>query len=391
VTRTSLIQQEIKALALAIQSNFNANFMIELHDAALLARNNESITPQQHHHVTLFKTFANAHRVQHYGHLLDSNEYSPNNITSNTIVQSNEVLQAHNSLQAMSTEKFNDNTTLAVITDKEPSTVIDKVVPTLQEVTQVSRKQLHPLDNSEDQRMKPRSPQLHKRECRTNKRIIEINPTLNKDTMLGVNNLHKKHQGDGIRTTRKRNIEHSITPMKGCIEGVTTPKKKIQKVQDDPRANRIKISPRLRKMLVSVSSIKDSDSTSQHSVCDREHKDYIPSESSDPLSSDEQDTISSNDESSDIKNCLAVCHDNVDDETSQHHSSDAEDEDYTPSVCTDDDLHLDSDMERTDEDVSHNASYQADLKQYHKEAFYRAYAPYYKGASNSTKLITNEK
>jgi cobalamin biosynthesis protein CobT len=292
----------------------------------------------------------------------------------------------------VSTEKFNDNTTLAVITDKEPSTVIDKVVSTLQEVTQVSEKQLHPLDNSEDQGMKPRSPQLRKRERQTNKRIIEMNPTLNKDTMLGKkNNLHKKHQGDGIRKTRKRNIEHSITPMKGCIEGVTTPKKKIQKVLDDPRANRIKISPGLRKMLVSVSSVKDSDSTSQHSVRDHEDKDYIPSESSDPLSSDEQDTISSNDESSDIKNCLAVCHDDVDDETTQNDSSDAEDEDYTPSVSTDDDLHLVSEMERTDEDVSHDASYQADLKQYHKEAFYRAYAPYYKGASNSTKLITREK
>ena len=70
-----------------------------------------------------------------------------------------------------------------------------------------------------------------------------------------------------------------------------------------------------------------------------------------------------------MKKWVDVCHDNVDDETSQHQSSDAEDKDYTPSVCTDYDLHLDSDMERTDEDVSHDATYQADLKQYHKEAF----------------------
>jgi len=55
------LQQQIKSSAVAIQSNFNANFMVGLHEAALLARNNESITPQQHHHVTLFKTFVNAH------------------------------------------------------------------------------------------------------------------------------------------------------------------------------------------------------------------------------------------------------------------------------------------------------------------------------------------
>jgi hypothetical protein len=65
VTRTSLLQQEIKVSAVAIQSNFSANFMIGLHEAATLARNNESITPQQHHHITLFKTFVNACRVQH--------------------------------------------------------------------------------------------------------------------------------------------------------------------------------------------------------------------------------------------------------------------------------------------------------------------------------------
>jgi hypothetical protein len=352
------LQQQIKSSAVAIQSNFNANFMVGLHEAALLARYNESITPQQHHHVTLFKTFVNAHRVQHYGHLLDSNEYYSNKSCSNTIVQSNEVLQAHNPVPAVRAKKFNDNTNLAVIDAKEPNAVIDKVIPTLPEVTLVASKQLHPQHN---------------------------------DTILVMNNQTKKHQGDAITTTRKRNLKNSITPMKGCIEGVPTPRKKMKKGEDDPRVNTTRISPRLSKRLVSASSVKDSDSTSQHSVRDHAEKDYRPSDSSNTLSSAEQDTISSNDESSNMKNCVAVCHDNVDDETSQHQSSGAEDEDYTPSVCTDYDLHLDSDMERTDEDVSHDASYQADLKDYHKQAFYRAYAPYYKGASNSTKLITNEK
>ncbi len=97
-------------------------------------------------------------------------------------------------------------------------------------------------------------------------------------------------------TTRKHNIEQSITPKKGSIEGITTPKKKSQKVQDDPSQNIIQISPRLRKTLVSVLFVKDSDSTSQHSVCDHAEKDYRPSDSSNTLLSAEQDTISSNDD-----------------------------------------------------------------------------------------------
>jgi hypothetical protein len=349
---------------------------------------------------------------------VESNDFSPKNTNSNTIVESNEVLLAHNSLRDVITEKFTDKPILSVITDKEPNTISDKAVQTVQEVMQLPTKQLHPLDNSKDQHTIPTSPQLHKcvrltsnnftaiadksnnnsiikinndnRIPTPNKRIIESNPRPKKGTMLGISP-PKKHKLEGIMTTRMHNIEQSITPKKGSIEGITTPKKKSQKVHDDPSQNIIQISPRLRKTLVSVSFVKDSDSTSQHSVSNHEDKDYRPSESSENEDSDEEDTISSNNETSNIDNRLAVCHDNVDDDASQHHSSDAEDEDYTPSVCNDDDLHLDSDMERTDEDVSHDASYQADLKQYHKEAFYRAYAPYYKGASNSTKLITNEK
>jgi hypothetical protein len=354
VTRTSLLQQQIKSSAVAIQTNFNANFMVGLHEAALLARKNESITPQQHHHVTLFKNFVNAHRVQHYGHLLDSNEYYSNKNCSNTIVQSNEEIQAHNPVPAVIAEKFNDNTTLAVIDAKEANTVIDKVIPTLPEVTLVATKQLHPADT---------------------------------DTRLVTNNQTKKHQDDANTTTGKRNLKNSFTPMKGCVVGAPTPRKKMKLGEVDLRVKSIRISPRLSKKLVSGSSVKDSESTSQHSVRDHEEKDYRPSDSSNTLSSAEVETLYSNDESSIIKKLVDVCHDNVDDDQ----SSDAEDEDYTPSVCNDYDLHLDSDMERTDDDVSHDASYQADLKQYHKEAFYTAYAPYYKGASNSTKLITNEK
>jgi hypothetical protein len=83
--------------------------------------------------------------------------------------------------------------------------------------------------------------------------------------------------------------------------------------------------------------------------------------------------------------------DNDEDNNTQNVNSDNEDDDYTPSVHSDIDLYLDSDMERTDDDESHDANYQADLMHYHKDAFYRAYKPYYEGASNSTKLITNEK
>jgi len=71
-------------------------------------------------------------------------------------------------------------------------------------------------------------------------------------------------------------------------------------------------------------------------------------------------------------------------------NSDNEDEDYTPSVCNDVDLYLDSDKERTDDDDSHDANYQADLMHYHKDAFYRAYNPYYEGARFSQKQKMNQ-
>ena len=109
-------------------------------------------------------------------------------------------------MPAVRAEKFNDNTTLAVIDAKEPNTVIDKVIPTLPEVTLVATKQLHPQDN---------------------------------DTRLVMNNQTKKHQGDANTATRKRNLKNSITPMKGCVVVVPTPRKKMKQGEVDPRVKTI--------------------------------------------------------------------------------------------------------------------------------------------------------
>jgi hypothetical protein len=58
------------------------------------------------------------------------------------------------------------------------------------------------------------------------------------------------------------------------------------------------------------------------------------------------------------------------------------------------DLQLDSDMDYTvlgSDDEDQASDYQMQLLQSHREAFYKAFTPYYEAASKSSKLITDDK
>jgi len=101
LTRTTQLRQEIKASAVAMQSTFSAKFMLGLHEAATKVHSNDSITPQEHHHMTLYKTFVNAYRVQHYGHTECYENLSQNTKTT-SFIESNELSPADNALPDVS-------------------------------------------------------------------------------------------------------------------------------------------------------------------------------------------------------------------------------------------------------------------------------------------------
>jgi hypothetical protein len=162
---------------------------------------------------------------------VESNDFSPKNTNSNTIVESNEVLPAHNSLCDVITEKFTDKPILSVITDKEPNTISDKAVQTVQEVMQLPTKQLHPLDNSEDQNMMPTSPQLRKRVRRTSNNLTAIADKSNNNSIIKINNDNR------IPTPNKRIVESNPRPKKGTMLGISPPKKhKLGRYYDNKEA-----------------------------------------------------------------------------------------------------------------------------------------------------------
>ena len=70
------------------------------------------------------------------------------------------------------------------------------------------------------------------------------------------------------------------------------------------------------------------------------------------------------------------------------------DGDYELSTASSRDLQLDSDMECTvqgSDEEGHESENVLQLLQYHRDAFYKAFTPYYEVASKSSKLITDEK
>jgi hypothetical protein len=76
------------------------------------------------------------------------------------------------------------------------------------------------------------------------------------------------------------------------------------------------------------------------------------------------------------------------------HTDTDSDPKYELSVVSESDLQLDSDMDNTvlgSDDEDQASDYQMQLLQSHREAFYKAFTPYYEVASKSSKLITDDK